>query len=461
MSQEFLTMNSGLAYPFREDATGLGEPSASSVSRALVVDAGVSTEFEAAAAVLHLRALSRVGDTYTARVGGSDGVGAYIDITFTAGAGRYTVARGSGTLFGAAAWVTLVFDTSELAAYSAFLPALYGDTLPLEPCVVISSGRRLKRVRIRNQGLNSAWFGGDIVLKAGTNIDFSLNGQDVTLNAVPGAGEGRVPCVESVPVTDAEMPLGGVIPDEHGDIQIGVEPGGVLSLSEFIPTSGNSLQLTLDSAARPCCTCDDYLCVCAAINKLMASLEVVRQNLINARQNYSAGTSRYATLRGKLVNVRLVVDILPGSHFNDGPYAGGTSGSPFEARIVINILNGSDHDIEMTRIQDLVIVASGGVHVRRAIASFPGCVDKPPVTRQVVAQASIGQALTALVSSDCAIARGAAATIVLSAYDNSAGNPPAEWKLMPGAFFGWKRVGHTGSGDAVRDPDDILTVSVL
>lgn len=132
-------------------------------------------------------------------------------------------------------------------------------------CTVVGDSRRPLSITLDNLGVLSDKIDGDVKLRMGYNLSQSRTGDPLTTNyltlgAVPGAGEGVAP-------NDC-LPLGGetkwnmaVIPDSAGNIQIETD-----DCTQIYPVSRTG-DLMLYSRCAPCCTCDDYKNVLEAMRK--------------------------------------------------------------------------------------------------------------------------------------------------------------------------------------------------
>jgi len=120
-------------------------------------------------------------------------------------------------------------------------------------------------------------------LIAGWNINASSSGSSVSFSAVPGGGEGKVPCEEPECSQDVRR-ISGVSPSPLGEVTLDFED----CLRSEIASDVSRVGLKISSDCLPCCGCGDYNAVSRAIARQSAKLGDVRDELRKAMETTEA-----------------------------------------------------------------------------------------------------------------------------------------------------------------------------
>lgn len=164
---------------------------------------------------------------------------------------------------------------------------------------------------------------GHVQLVAGYNIDLDVDptAGTITISAVPGAGEGTLPCDEA-----PELPRGpALVPDKDGNVEIESTDCYDVTTNKMTGT------ITIHHLCDPCCDCEDYIGVGNLINGLVAITNELRDAL-------EALATAISAMAGYLQDILEEGDICPEPELI---VKGSTSESDGAGSVFVLILNKS------------------------------------------------------------------------------------------------------------------------
>ena len=272
----YLTSNANTAWPFDENDGGLDM----SVASLFADGYAMTTSDEGVTSVVVRNVSVSKGGFFTFVVRKMCGSSAVAENRFSGLADPdrpYVVATYTG---GSYPWSAFVMDSLKILSSNRMdKPGPYA----LSPSCVFNRASRVMSFTLINGDVASDRISGDVRFVAGNNMyvgtDLSMasyvkSGMDgrtgVIISAIPGAGEGRVPCGES---NDEECSGidGNVHPDAQGDVVI--EADGCYQIS---PDSSNG-SIRITGRCTACCQCDDYV----DIGNRLADQSVVLNGIYN------------------------------------------------------------------------------------------------------------------------------------------------------------------------------------
>jgi hypothetical protein len=276
--EEYLTSHRHIAYPFKEDASGI---LAGVIPKGLFVDMVLISGAEHEQ--VYLSAIVYSAGVFTMAL--VDQTGAVVQITQTTWVpGGYYTELALTPYSSAVCDPTLrvVVHTDTMTEYLAdyTVPVSFGTTLPLESSIFVP-----RPLRIDSLDLYTSETGlpdppepevpgpitGQVRLKSGYNIDQFIESPVVPLGELeevfdtvainlevsPGGGEGAYPCPEPefppVGASDARARM-RLNPDDDGNVNIEV---GEDQCYEVIPMPETG-QIQIQGTCEACCTCEDY-----------------------------------------------------------------------------------------------------------------------------------------------------------------------------------------------------------
>lgn len=352
---EYLTSNSEIAYPIREDAAGLRNAGAAPViPLGLLVDAAFC--LDPVFGVPVLSSLKRISGTeveaevsagpWTCRLQATAGAAPYC-----MGAGSGAVYPGSGRLiFGAVALKELLGTMADDQTTS------FGSALPFEASTSDPLDMGVSSLVLWNNGLPGDLYSvpvptglgneevpdgavaGDVLLIAQYNA--ALTQQVPVLNDLlgivvsvsPGAGAGKAPCEPYGDLSPSNAPMG--MTSQNGDLVIA---GGSEQCYQIIPAPSLGV-LQIQGKCEACCTCDDYKVYLDYLHGLCDRVRALKTLLDGGRTNYEAGVLRYNTvIAPQYTGPYMAVYGFRGSDWSTGSP---NNGSPNRLRLVITVVNG-------------------------------------------------------------------------------------------------------------------------
>jgi hypothetical protein len=183
-----------------------------------------------------------------------------------------------------------------------------------------------RRVRRLIDAATDTPVSGAIRLVGGWNVAFATAPRPaglrlattVTISAAPGEGLGRAP---GCPDSDADRvlrKLGGVGPDEHGNVSLMADGcyhvrqplaiGGTPALA--VPTPAT---LALGNDCGPCCVCDDFVNVQQAVLNLEARIRGTADEAESVRDEFAAARQRWQAARACQESHLIKLSALPHS----------------------------------------------------------------------------------------------------------------------------------------------------
>jgi hypothetical protein len=296
---ELLTSNQGTAFPFAENATGVVyAPSDAAygtgkVPVTAVLDAVLITPQDVTGAYLYNIVPS--GGQYSFRF--NDQSGALLLIAPLSVLPTLVNGYGLVTFEGDECVIRLVVGQ----AFNDYLQGMtgtttFGTTLPFEAATVETRPARLQSVQIYSAPTVPKYgeqYTGNIQLVAGYNIGVDTESAsatdttEMTLVAVPGAGQGVVPCDVHLAEAGRVQRMSSLVPDSAGAVRITGD-----DCYEIVPIPGlNTIQI--EGNCYACCSCDDYVAVGQALAQLMARTDAMRLELIDIHAEYSDALEHY------------------------------------------------------------------------------------------------------------------------------------------------------------------------
>lgn len=359
---EYLTSNTQIAYPFKEDAPGIGDVaqhgSVAVAPRALLVDALVFARDNVTAAYLN-RIVATSPGLYTlvfADQYGNDFAQADVDTNVWADT-YYQY----GTWFtpGSSAVVKLVMETTSFLAYVTGISIAdsFQMRLPLESTIL-----NIKSPTVETLALYTALpaipepfvpgpISGRVKLISGYNTATVVAADEtdadtavVELAFTPSLGEGRVDCDALTP--EFSRGLMELVPDEQGNVQF--VPGEEACYS-VIPYPSLGV-LALHGNCKACCSCDDYENTALAIRAIGQKAKDLRDTLRVAHNNYyTPGVAHFnAIVAARYIAPELTVNAMCGAPWAE---AAVRSGSSEWISITLGIKNNTRYPLTLTSME--------------------------------------------------------------------------------------------------------------
>jgi len=372
---EYLSSNALIAYPFLEDAPGLR-----GVGLRIPLDLIVDAAFEANTMYgwWYLDRIQRISASQLDLIVAQDGV-------FPC---RCSATLAVDPVLGTLSPYILAFDPEPLPplpprtarlilsreALTSYLGTLadsqivqFGTSLPFEKTATDPSGRGVSSLMLWNDGPPGPFttpistglgngnypdgaIRGDVTINCGYNI--SLDQVDpaagdqtpLTLQAVPGAGVGKAPCVDEPTFTKG---IPGVIPLQ-GTVTIKGGQDGCYAVVP-IPSLGT---IQLQGHCQACCTCDDYIVYLDYLHGLCDRVRALHIKLDTLWTDcYEPAVQRYNTvLAPPYLAPTLAIYGFRGSDYGLKGSPSGRVGSPNWFRAVITIVNNSINPISISAL---------------------------------------------------------------------------------------------------------------
>lgn len=293
---EYLTSNRQVAYPFREDASGLARDvvpthgSSALFPREFVVDALVEVPYTSTDVYLYSIVGGGTSFTFTF----TDQLGALIsEVVSTVGwSGTFVLLTFTDVTANVS--IKLVVDRLAALAYLAGTTAdTFQDRLPFETRAVHPLTRFVQSLDIYTALPDPpepdvpGAIVGNVVFQGGYNMVMEQEAGVISLGVSPGAGAGVVPC-DDQPAPSVYRGLMQLIPDQNGNVKLSagddcytITP--VTSLGKFIVT-GN---------CTACCTCDDYENAATALKRLLTKAQNILHTLDEGHSDYELGVTKF------------------------------------------------------------------------------------------------------------------------------------------------------------------------
>lgn len=291
MNDEYLTSNTAIAYPFKEDAVGLYRESAPELP-GLPQDVFIDASFEVPATLsqLYLRRCTRNSPTNAFFVIGTvTGESVTVDVTIE---GTYTVGYVSDD--GITAWI--VMDSEALRRYLTTFSGIreYALNLPFEPGTTAIADLKVQSISLYNHGPDELPDGdpviGDVSLLSGHNVAIDIDSlpendiSPIEIVAMPGAGLGQLPC-DTFTAGYTNVPR-GMTPNK-GNIQIDGDP-----CYAIVPHPGTGV-FQIQGHCQACCTCEDYTDMLTVITDLCTRAMAIKADLDRGREQYELGVTEF------------------------------------------------------------------------------------------------------------------------------------------------------------------------
>lgn len=356
MSEEYLTANAGVAYPFIEGADGLEyvDPPAHGVAATLPpgIFADALVSLPRGITGVFLSDISDTGGQYQITLKDSDGnvvIQDILDISVF-GADYYTrfVLEASGSSAAAVCVVVTEAFTGYLAATTAdsFQERLAFETRAINHLATgIQSLDLYEELPDPPQPDTPGPITDDVILFGGYNVTVpaEATGSDITeldLSAVPGTGAGLVPCDEAAGSEFVRRPM-HLVPDENGNIQLTAgaeECYGIAPLPSI-----DSFQVQGNCVA--CCSCEDYTNTATSLRSLLTHSETILNTLNDARNtHYEPGVTHFnQSIAPNYIGVKLQVNGVGGAALGGDPDI--ASGASNWATITAIVKNKGDYTI--------------------------------------------------------------------------------------------------------------------
>ena len=348
---EFLTSNAEIAYPFKEDATGLarGVPCVHGASATVPLDMFVDG---------CIRAHKNITDVYLKSVDAAGGTNYTFAFAYQTGAtilsgtvdsstltGTYSVLEFSVTIGLTRVIVKMVAVTSVLKAYLAGVTSdQFQYRLPFEATVHMPFEANIYTFTLVGNGPDVGPIDGDVVFMSGYNIDQIItrlddNSTEILLSATPGGGEGLAPCQTVTPTI--YKGLMATKADKNGNLNLVTGD----DCYNIIPIKDTGI-LMIEGQCTSCCTCDDYVNVAKAIKRIYDDNKPLTIEMLNdARDEYNNGVLYFnGTIEPIYGRVVLVVGGSTGVEYHTlgyDPIRETPAGAPNWVTITATILNNS------------------------------------------------------------------------------------------------------------------------
>ena len=353
---EYLSSNSMIAYPFREDAPGLtnGSPL---IPNDLIVDAGfeVDSAFISRAEVLLLTGVTRISATALDIVVSGYGQYAEFHILAETTINAYNQAitpwvLAAGSLSSPSMSGKIVLGREALVRYLATLSdgqhISFSDQLPLEASTQDIATPGVTDFALYNNGPlkppSMTGISGDVVIGAGYNIAVVQEDKavgdisQITLSATPGAGLGQLPCTDTPATGNVPPGLSSV----NGNISL--QPGSDTCYS-IVPYPQAGI-LMVQGRCQACCTCDDYTRYLEYLKGLCDRIRATKTELDTSHDMYQDGVTKYnKSIAPKYMNVNLALNCARGPDYFDGG-----SGAPTRLRVIATFTNLKNKPVNIT-----------------------------------------------------------------------------------------------------------------
>ena len=173
-------------------------------------------------------------------------------------------------------------DTNGLASQPVGVWEFDRAATAIDPFCLRPTANELSALYVQNQGKTVGPFYGNVTLSAGSKINLTVRSADNSLHCLetPPSGTGTEVVIgsqedDSIGTNDTCVrTLGGVTPDEHGNIAILGR-----SCLNITAQPDQSTILLDDTCAEPCCTCKELAPVQEKIAELTRSIMSLESHL--------------------------------------------------------------------------------------------------------------------------------------------------------------------------------------
>ena len=283
-SLEYLTANTHIAYPFKEDAGGLSYNEAythsdihANIPLDLIFDAAIT--LPDTTTELYLYSITKLVDG-SSRLSFSDEDNVVIcthDLAPVVLTGTYQIVDILNTVSNV--YIRLLVGSAFVTYLAEILVGstdLFNATLPFDPYVIKYSAQYVRQFAFVDSDTGVACtVSGDVTFNSGYNTVITAEDTDVPdstlirVEADQGLGLGLYPCIDE---NKPKIPL--VIADANGNINI----TGDSCVNVVMHNSAGIIELQNDCEA--CCTCQDYVRAGEAIRATITRIDQLRQNFL-------------------------------------------------------------------------------------------------------------------------------------------------------------------------------------
>jgi len=427
---EYLTSNTKIAYPFREDALGL----AYTADPAHGIGATIPTDLMADALI---EVPETVTDLYLRQIAASGGglytllfVDQYLNTVINAAVntGGWTTSQFYQvvTLQGLADGVIakLVLPTE---AFLAFVSGIVGtdefqNRLPVASHVLNPLIPSVKSFELYTELPDPPEpdvpgpISGHVKFMSGYNIDQVVNTPEdeldtteIVITAVGGAGEGVAPCQHGGSTIYRNFME--LVPDENGDIRIAPGPDNCYVIVPHV----DSEMLEIQGTCEACCTCDDYVNVAKALENLLDRAKTIYCELRYAHDGPSAAGTGGCTeppqpaedhsyTRGvkhfnTIVSGRYHKPAMEATGYGGADWGGDPdirSGAAHWVTIMLKFRNNTEYDCVL-QSADLNLFTPGSYRIRQATWEYNGEGDQLPALGNLSAIPTVPRGYSAII----------------------------------------------------------------
>ena len=360
LGNEYRTSNTGIAFPFRENASGISYsgtehgPNAR-ISPRIFVDALAFVPPNVQE--LYLQEIAHTGSTHElffVDTYGNPVISVQLSDAELDAHDLYM----TGTWHFPALPVTLklVISVPDFVDYAASFTGLdsFGFSLGLEHTVLniksptVDSFEIYEEMPVIPAPHTPGPINGRVQLFSGYNINTrhdpseEFDTSEITIAAAPTTGEGLAPCQEGL--VDFYRGLQELVPDEDGDVKMLGGPEGCYSIVPFENI------LSIHSSCRACCSCEDYENTAKAIHELLMRSQATLETLKNAHVNYyNPGVQHYNSIvANRYINPVFEVNGMAGAEWSEDSRV--RSGSPGWVTIVAALKNNTAYRLQPLRL---------------------------------------------------------------------------------------------------------------
>jgi len=377
---EYLTSNAHIAYPFRENATGLARTTtavhgaSATLPENFLVDSVIMVPPDVT--LVYLSTIAAVaGTNYMFTFVDQDSNTILSDIldTATLDANDYyqtfTLDNAVGPVYG-----KFVILTSAFLSYLSGVTAdSYQLRLAFEARAVNQRTPQIETFDLYTvlpdppEPDTPGSISGEALIRGGYNVNVPAaesetdsDTTDIDMSATPGGGEGLYPCVGGGSSTFTRRFM-HLVPDENGNIQL--TPGEEDCYFIIPHPALESYEIQGNCVA--CCSCEDYQNTAKGLQNLLDRSKLILGVLNTARNtHYEVGVTRFNSLIApRYIGVKLQVNGAGGAPYAVDPAI--RSGSVNWGAITASIQNNGDPEVQPTSIT--ITIASPVAAVLRQV----------------------------------------------------------------------------------------------
>jgi hypothetical protein len=143
---------------------------------------------------------------------------------------------------------------------------------------------------------------GDIVFGNGTNSKVVSDGTSIEFNAVPGAGEGIVPCDCGSEEPDDQSHVPTIVPESTGDVV--VDGDGCIQVN-----TDNQSVISIEGRCTACCPTSKYSEQLDKLSNLKHSISVVHSKALLFSSKYNTEVSKFNASLEEPIDSELIASI--------------------------------------------------------------------------------------------------------------------------------------------------------